>query len=277
MQPLTPCTQRTRHERKRTARIASVIVAVMFYVSPLFGLPISFRQDNVPDFGQFAKPEWGNCSCGPAAAATQIWWLSNQGYADLRQGGSWGNDSDAHHIIEDLALTMHSSPLIGTTYSNMESGLREYLDSYYPGQFEVQLVRGNELGGVNFWEFLKQEASSQAAVVPLVVWPNGYGHAISMVSYHDDPYITGDEYLGMNDPATNGTTHHWSGEYLEVKINGYNTEGISLARWSSGTGYIGAAVVAHVIGEPTSGSLLVIAAISVLRTARRRLRVSFPR
>lgn len=214
---------------------------------------ISFRQSGVPDFGQFADPEWQGCYCAPAAAANYTWWFAGRGFPLLVPEGHWGDAQAAADVIDVLGMEMHTNVQSGTVFSNVRSGWQQYLTSFYPGQFEVQLINARDIGGgEQLWNLMKQRLAVNDAVVPLVLWESGKGHAVSMTEYFDDPNVVGDEWLGINDPATRGSVHHWDGEYLPISLVGFQRYGIDLERWSSGLGSISSIVVARAVPEPTS-------------------------
>ena len=160
-------------------------------------------------------------------------------------------------LINQLGLLMGTSPTTGTTDINVRNGLSSYLNSFYENRFSVGLVYASKIGGgLSLWNFMTSELFRGEDVIPLITWNSGGGHAVDMTSFHDDPAIVGDERIDINDPATNGTTHNWNGEYLSINITGFGANGISLAPWASGTGFIDAVVVASPVTAPPALALV---------------------
>jgi len=228
-------------------------------------IPISYQKAGVPDFGQYLDAGWGNCYCAPTAAADNVWWFGEHGFPLLNQGGSSGSDVTATAMINSLGTLMNTSPTTGTPDNDIRNGLAAYLDFFYPYRFDVKLVYASGLGGgAALWDFMRNELYQNEGVIPLVSWSIGGGHAIAMTSYYDDPLVGGDERIDVNDPATNGTTYNWGGEYLSINILGFGADRINLAPWASGSGYIDAVVVFSAVPEPPTLVLMGWGVIAVL-------------
>ncbi len=254
--------------------LASVLLACVLCFAASFAraIPISYQKSGVPDFGQYVDSSWGTSYCAPTSAADNVWWFGEQGFPLLNQGGTPGSDVTATAMITSLGTLMNTNPATGTADNDIRNGLASYLDFFYPFRFDVKLLYASGLGGgAALWNFMRNNVSQNEGVIPLVSWNSDGGHAISMTGYYDDPSAGGDERILINDPATNGTTHNWGGEYLSIDILGFGADRINLATWASGAGYIDAVVVFSPIPEPSAllltGWLLV--AFFVLRARRR--------
>jgi len=241
--------------------LASVLLACMLCFVATFAraIPVNFQKAGVPDFGQYVDSSWGSNYCAPTAAADNVWWFGEHGFSLLNQGGTSGSDVTATAIITSLGTLMNTSPTTGTADNNIRNGLAAYLDFFYPFRFDVKLVYASGLGGgAALWDFMRANLNQNDGVIPLITWDTANaGHAISMNGFFDDPLVGGDERILINDPATNGATHNWGGEYLSVNILGFGADRIDLAPWASGSGYIDAVVVFSVIPEPPTLVLMV--------------------
>lgn len=234
-------------------------------------LPSKFLKEGVPDFSQYVKTEWKNCSCAPTTAANSIWYFAQHGYPLLKQGYGWGSTAGANKVIDDLRADMNTTYPEGTSDPNIRDGWKTYCDRYYPStampHFYTRLVYARDLprGGEDLWEFMKRELYRCEDVLPLITWttPGGGGHAVTMVGWDGNT-------IRMNDPATGSHEHHWGGEDLHVGIDAFLPNGIDLATWDSGTGIIDGVVVCSPVPEPGTLALLGTGMVVLFICRRRR-------
>jgi hypothetical protein len=232
--------------------LALLALAVFLVVSTVSAQPMLAAWDKlgVPDFSQYALGAWGDNWCAPTAAASSIWYFSQNGYPDLVPGTGTDNEK-ANTLISAVGAEMGTSPDTGTPDGCIRDGWQNYMDDCYPpgpGQgFTTRLVYAANIGGGQaLWDFMKGELYRGQDVMPLVSWDTSGGHAITMVGW-DSEGTNGS--ISINDPGNNDE-HDWSGEYLDVSINGFIPSGIQLA-WDGSSGVIDAMVVTCPVPEPS--------------------------
>ena len=275
------------------SRIVPALCAVLAcFVSPHLAsaAPQLFKQ-SAPDFYQInaAYPGGGQAYCVPTAAADGVAWFHDQGLTNLPDAA---NDVDQQEqLVIDLGSAMSTDASGGTTMLNAEQGLRNYLETYYPGQVTVSgrgaYVDGNDPDAAD-WTWTGQQVSQDDTCVIVIgslfmryqppgqswtIWERIGGHAVFLVGYDS---AAGKSYC--HDPDTNGSKElaeyplAWNGSYYTIEGPSFpidppagtpeGTEIETELRWSDCLAY-------QVVPEPASLAVLAAASLVVLRHKRR--------
>ena len=153
--------------------------------------PSRWSQYGMPDLSQHAiQPDW-ECYCAPTSAANVIMYFSNS-YPELSPTVVFADDPDFNSEEEWLSnrlIAGNQSPFPqsksfadrmsttmdgGTTYENIATGLKSFIDenARNPSEWEIDLVMENEQSpdGVALWNKLTEHCASGDGLLLCVIW-----------------------------------------------------------------------------------------------------------
>jgi hypothetical protein len=192
--------------RKGSMLLAATAALALFGLDFARATPVTFTQQNVPDFSQYEVVGWRNY-CAPTAGTNVIYYFSQGGYAALRQNqplgptGGQGTQADVGASTNignnqappapvnpvNMANLMGTTAAKGTTVNNMLTGLDNYLEgqdgvagnvTWTTSLLLSAIPAQGGVGGAVFWSTLQQAVSNGDGVLLAVGWqqgaPNGY-------------------------------------------------------------------------------------------------------
>jgi len=159
-------------------------------------------------------PGNGAAYCSPSAHTNFMAYFANRGFPALMPGGaavSWQSQNKYETVtaaIAELGVMMQTHPSSGTTCCGT-SGMRDYLDLYAPGKFNVSAQSAKQLYAPSIGD-LAFCVLAGGYVCPFVGWytPDGVnqwykdgGHVITMVGLKGW-CPTGDREITVRDPGS---------------------------------------------------------------------------
>jgi antitoxin component YwqK of YwqJK toxin-antitoxin module len=153
--------------------------------------PTRWTQYAMPDFSQHAiQPDW-QLYCAPASAANLVSFFSDS-YPELSPKRVFANDSDFNSDEEWLvnrliagnkrpfpktgsfAYRMSTTPIGGTSYSNIAKGLKSFFNDHAknPQEWEFDLLMENEQApdGKFLWQKLISHCANGDGILLCVLW-----------------------------------------------------------------------------------------------------------